>query len=176
MLQFFNRCFKGRSAWFLIGLSGIILELIALYFQHIMLMQPCVMCIYERCVLLGIIVASLIGALFPNSPLRYVAIFLWLYSAGKGIQLTWQHIMQQLFPSPFSRCDFFVDFPTWLPLDKWLPSIFVAQGDCSLQQWQFMSFSMPQWLLAIFSTYLLIGILVLMSQWIKPKRPYLFKR
>jgi len=164
MLHFLNRCSKQRQAWLLIGFSGLIFELIALYFQYIMLLQPCVLCIYERCALFGIIAASFVGAIAPNSSLRYIAIFLWIYSASKGIQLTWQHTMQYLYPSPFNTCDFFVDFPTFLPLDKWLPSVFSASADCSLQQWQLMSLGMPQWLLGIFSLYFLTSVLVLLSQ------------
>ncbi len=74
MLQFFNRCSQGRGAWLLLALTALVLELAALYFQHVMLLQPCVMCIYERVALFGILGASLLGALAPKSPLRYVAI------------------------------------------------------------------------------------------------------
>lgn len=74
MLQFLNRCSRGRGAWLLMALTAFLLELTALYFQHIMLLQPCVMCIYERVALFGILGASLLGAIAPRSPLRYLAI------------------------------------------------------------------------------------------------------
>ena len=45
MLRFFNRCSQGRGAWLLMALTALVLELVALYFQHVMLLQPCVMCI-----------------------------------------------------------------------------------------------------------------------------------
>jgi len=102
MLQFFNRCSQGRGAWLLMALTALVLELVALYFQHVMLLQPCVMCIYERCALFGILGASLVGAIAPKTPLRYVAILLWIYSAWEGVQLAWKHTMIQLHPSPFN--------------------------------------------------------------------------
>ncbi|WP_037386030.1 disulfide bond formation protein DsbB [Serratia sp. DD3] len=176
MLQFFNRCSKGRGAWILMALTALALELTALYFQHVMLLQPCVMCIYERVALFGILAASLIGAIAPKSALRYLAILLWLYSAGEGLRLAWKHTMIQLHPSPFNTCDFFVNFPSWLPLDKWAPAIFHASGDCSLLQWQFLSLEMPQWLIGIFAAYLLVGILVLISQFVRPRKRDLFGR
>lgn len=77
--------------------------------------------------------------------------------------------MIQFFPSPANTCDIFVRFPEWLPLDKWLPSVFVASGDCSEKQWSFLSLEMPQWLLAIFAVYFILGLLVLISQFVKPK-------
>jgi disulfide bond formation protein DsbB len=176
MLQFLNRCSKGRGAWLLMALTALALELIALYFQHVMLLQPCVMCIYERVALFGILGASLLGAIAPQSPLRYVAIVVWIYSAWRGVQLAWVHAMMQLHPSPFTTCDFFVSFPSWLPLDKWFPAIFVASGDCSVTQWEFLSQEMSLWLVGIFAVYLLIGVQVLISQFVKPKRRDLFGR
>jgi disulfide bond formation protein DsbB len=176
MLQFFNRCSQGRGAWLLLALTALVLELAALYFQHVMLLQPCVMCIYERVALFGILGASLLGALAPKSPLRYVAILLWIYSAWEGLQLAWKHTMIQLHPSPFNTCDFFVSFPSWLPLDKWVPAVFHASGDCSVRQWQFLSLEMPQWLVGIFAAYLLIGIVVLLSQFVRQRKRDLFGR
>ncbi len=50
----------------LMALTAFILELVALWFQHVMLLQPCVMCIYERCALFGIMGAGLVGAIAPK--------------------------------------------------------------------------------------------------------------
>ena len=169
MLQYLNQCSRGRGAWLLMALTAFILELVALWFQHVMLLQPCVMCIYERCALFGIMGAGLVGAIAPKTPLRYVAMVIWLYSAIRGLQLAWEHTMIQLHPSPFQTCDFAARFPTWLPLDKWLPQVFVASGDCSVRQWQFLSLEMPQWLVGIFAAYLLVAILVIIAQPFKAK-------
>ena len=158
------------------ALTAFILELVALWFQHVMLLQPCVMCIYERCALFGIMGAGIVGAIAPRTPLRWVAILIWLYSAWQGVRLAWEHTMIQLHPSPFATCDFSARFPTWLPLDKWLPSVFVASGDCAEKSWSFLTLGMPQWLVGILAAYLVIGILVLISQPFKPKRRDLFSR
>lgn len=63
MLQYLNQCSRGRGARLLMALTAFILELVALWFQHVMLLQPCVMCIYERCALFGIMGAGLVGAI-----------------------------------------------------------------------------------------------------------------
>ncbi len=176
MLQFLNRCSRGRGAWLLMAFTALLLELAALYFQHVMVLQPCVLCIYERVALFGVMGAGLLGAIAPATPLRYAAILLWAYSAWQGLMLAWKHTMILLYPSPFNTCDFFVNFPTWLPLDKWLPSVFLASGDCSVRQWEFLSLEMPQWLVGIFAAYLLVAALVLIAQLVKPKRRDLFGR
>jgi disulfide bond formation protein DsbB len=176
MLQYLNRCSQGRGAWLLMALTALVLELVALYFQHVMLLKPCVMCIYERCALFGIMGAWIVGAIAPKSGLRYAGILIWIYSAYEGIRLSWEHTMIQLHPSPFATCDFAARFPTWLPLDKWFPAVFVASGDCAEKQWEFLSLGMPQWLVVVFSVFMLIGLLVLIAQFVKPKRRDLFGR
>ncbi|HEY0211318.1 disulfide bond formation protein DsbB [Sodalis ligni] len=176
MLQFLNRCSRGRGAWILMVLTALALELVALYFQHVMLLKPCVLCIYQRVALYGVMGAGIIGAIAPATPLRYGALIIWLYSAWEGLKLAMKHTDIQLNPSPFVTCDFFVSFPSWLPLDKWLPSIFSATGDCAVRQWHFMSLEMPQWMIVIFGAYLLVGILVLIAQFFRPKKRDLFNR
>ncbi|PHM60343.1 disulfide bond formation protein DsbB [Xenorhabdus ishibashii] len=167
MFQFLKQSSQGRGAWLLMALTALILEAVALYFQHMMQLQPCVMCIYERVALLGILGAALLGAIAPKTPLRWLTILLWIYSAWQGLQLAWDHTMMQLYPSPFNTCEFFVQFPSWLPLNDWLPSMFQAFGDCSMKQWEFLTLDMPQWLIGIFAAYLLVGILVLVSQFFR---------
>lgn len=167
MLQYLNHFFARRLAWLLMALMAVILELAALYFQHVMLINPCVMCIYERCALFGIMGAGIVGAVAPYSKLRHIGILIWLYSAWRGIQLSWQHTMLQLHPSPFRTCDFAARFPSWLPFDKWLPSVFAATGDCAEKPWKFLTLAMPQWLLLIFSLFMLMGGLVLFAQFVQ---------
>ena len=119
---------------------------------------------------------ALFGAIAPKTPLRYVAMVIWLYSAFRGVQLTYEHTMLQLYPSPFATCDFMVRFPEWLPLDKWVPQVFVASGDCAERQWDFLGLEMPQWLLGIFIAYLIVAVLVVISQPFKAKKRDLFGR
>ena len=170
MLRFLNQCSRGRGAWLLMALTAFALEMVALWFQHVMLLKPCVLCIYERSALFGVMGAGLVGAVAPKTPLRYVAIAIWIYSAWRGLQLAYEHTMIQLHPSPFMTCDFAARFPTWLP------QVFLASGDCAERQWSFLTLEMPQWLLGIFAAYLAIAILVLIAQPFKPKRRDLFSR
>lgn len=71
MLRFLNRCSRGRGAWLLLAFTALALELTALYFQHVMLLKPCVLCIYQRCALWGVFAAGIVGAIAPSTALRY---------------------------------------------------------------------------------------------------------
>ncbi|MCR3755764.1 MAG: protein thiol:quinone oxidoreductase DsbB [Sodalis sp. Psp] len=176
MIQLLNRCFKNRKAWLLLLLTACVLELIALYFHHVVLLKPCVLCIYQRCALFGIVAAGLVGAIAPATPLRFVGLAVWLYSAWQGLLLAIKHTDIQLHPSPFVTCDFFVSFPIWFPLDKWLPSVFSANGDCAARQWRFFSLEMPQWMIVIFSTYLAVAVIVLIANFFCSLKCNLFTR
>ncbi|MCE0491459.1 disulfide bond formation protein DsbB [Pantoea sp. Mb-10] len=176
MLRYLNQCSRGRGAWLLLALTALALEAVALFFQHVLGQKPCVMCIYERCALFGVMGAGLVGAIAPKTALRWVALMIWLYSAVEGLRLAYEHTMIQLHPNPFVTCDFAARFPAWLPLNTWLPSVFVATGDCAERSWTFLSFSMPQWLIGVFAAYLAVAVLVAVAQPFKPKRRDLFGR
>lgn len=176
MLTYLNRCSQGRGAWLLLTLTALALLMAALWFQHMMGLKPCVMCIYERCALAGVMVAGVVGTIAPRTPLRWAALLIWLYSAWEGAHLSWEHTMMQLHPNPFVTCDFAASFPGWLPLDKWLPTVFVATGDCADRTWSLFSLSMPQWVVVIFATYLLVAALVLVAQFFRPRKRVIFLR
>lgn len=177
MLRCLNQCSRGRGAWLLLALTALIFELTALFFQHVMGLKPCVMCIYERCALFGVLGAGIAGAIAPGTfVLRWAGIGIWLCSAYQGLMLSVRHTDIQLHPNPFVTCDFAARFPSWLPLDKLLPAVFVASGDCTERSWSFLSWTMPQWMIVIFGSYLLIGVLVVIAQPFKAKRRDLFGR
>lgn len=175
-MLFFNQISHGRGAWFLLMLSALAFESCALYFQHVMGLPPCVMCIYERVAMLGVLTAGLIGMTAPqNIVIRWLGLITWGISAAWGLKLAIEHVGYQ-YPDPNdlfgATCDFFVSFPSWAPLNLWLPSVFEATGDCSVIVWQFLSFSMPEWLVFIFACMLITFTFVLVSQFTsKPKYP-----
>lgn len=168
MIEFLRRIASHRLAWGLLAASALCFELCALFFQHVLGLHPCVMCIYERIAILGVFAAGLLGMVAPEKwYLRWSAMLLWGYSAFWGLKLALKHVDYQVNPSPFNVCEGFVDFPSWAPLDKWVPWLFFPDGDCSEISWQFLSFSMPQWLVAIFAAYLLVFAVVTIGNLVK---------
>jgi disulfide bond formation protein DsbB len=90
----FKPVLKGTRSLAVDGVDRFCAEMVALWFQHVMLLQPCVMCIYERCALFGIMGAGLVG------PSRQNAAALCGLASGctapGGLQLAWEHTMMQL--------------------------------------------------------------------------------
>ncbi|MCT8555254.1 disulfide bond formation protein DsbB [Glaesserella parasuis] len=167
MLTYFKELSISRSAWLLLTASCTALEAAALYFQHGMGLNPCVMCIYERLALLAILIAGIIGFLAPRKTLvRWLALLLGLFGSIKGLSLAIKHTDYQLNPAPWNQCSPFVDFPETLPLNKWFPDLFEAtgKGDCGKVVWQFLDLSMPQWLIVVFSIYIVVFAVIIISQ------------
>lgn len=155
---------KQRWPWLLLAASALALELCALYFQHVMKLQPCVMCIYERIPVIGIFLSGLLGASAAHNILIRLSAFLgWIISAVWGVLLAIEHTGYQLNPSPFATCDFYPNFPSWAPLHQWVPWLFNPTGDCAEIVWQFLGYSMPQWLIVSFSIYALIFAVVVIA-------------
>ena len=162
---------KQRWPWLLLAASALTLELCALYFQHVMDLSPCVMCVYERIPVLTIILTGLIGASAPQKLfIRLIAFSGWIVSAVWGLLLAIEHTDYQLNPSPFATCDFLPNFPSWAPLHQWLPWLFNPTGDCADIVWQFLGYSMPQWLIVSFSIYILIFTVIAVSALLPNKK------
>lgn len=161
MYQFISNLPKQRLPWVLLALTGMGLEASALFFQYVMELSPCVLCVYERVAIMGIIFAGLVGAIAPSNPIfRFSGFALWFISAANSLIIAIEHVDIQFNPSPFSTCDFFPNFPTWAPLNDWAPWLFNPTGFCDEINWQFLSFSMPQWLVFISSVYLAVAVVV----------------
>lgn len=161
---------QSRLSWLLLLIFVVVFEACALFFQHVMMLSPCVMCIYERVAMMGVGIAALFGLMAPNnSVVRWLGLAAWGLSAYKGLMLALQHVDYQFNPSPFATCDLFVTFPNWAPLNKWVPWMFEAYGDCSKIVWQFLTLSMPQWLVVIFAANLVALAVIVLAQFAKTK-------
>jgi disulfide bond formation protein DsbB len=137
------------------------LEASALYFQYGLELGPCIMCVYQRVALFGVLFAGFLGVVSPHHPATvFSGLFLWLYSAYQGLVLALEHVEIQENPSPYYTCDVFPNFPQWLPLHEWLPSVFFPTGDCGEIAWSLFDISMPQWMIIVFGCYLSVAVIV----------------
>lgn len=170
MLKLLNQISSRRFPWVLLALTALGLELAALYFQYQLHLEPCVLCVYERTAVLGILAAGLIGAVAPWLVMvRGLSILIWGASAGWGLQLALKHTGIQLSPSPTNTCDFMASYPAWAKLDEWFPWLFQPTGFCEDIQWQFYGFTMPQTMVGIYALYLLVLLFVVLSQFVGKK-------
>ncbi len=159
-----------KWAWGLLFLSAFILELSALYFQYGMDLKPCIMCIYQRTAVVGVMLAALLPLIANNVMTRLVGFAAWGVSAIWGLLIAIEHVDLQNNSNPFfASCEIVPNFPAFMPLHHWFPKMFAATGDCGDIDWVFMDMSMPQWMIVIFSIYSVLFGLILFSRLVTKK-------
>lgn len=163
-MKFLSNLVTRPTAWQLLAISALGLELAALFFQYVLDLAPCIMCIYQRVAIWAIFFAGVVGSIGTQYLLvRVTAFLLWGVGAIWGLFIAIEHVETQTSAMSFLySCDFVPNFPTWAPLHEWLPALFAATGDCGDINWQFLGYSMPQWMIANYSAYtaLLAAVLV----------------
>ncbi|GLX83181.1 disulfide bond formation protein DsbB [Thalassotalea eurytherma] len=164
-MKFFANLHNNPQAWLLLAFSALVFEGCALYFQYILNLEPCIMCIYQRVAIFGILFAGIIGFIgSDNITARILAFASWGLGAIWGLVIALEHVEMQTSSMSFLfSCEVVPNFPSWAPLHEWLPSIFAATGDCGKISWQFLGYSMPEWMIIVFATYSLIWLVVLAS-------------
>ena len=154
-----------KRPWGLLFVSVLSLEMAALYFQHVMDLRPCIMCIYQRTALFGVMFAAIPAMLVNNVITRLMGYIGWGISAIWGLLIAIEHVDIQTAANPFfATCEFEPNFPSWAPLHEWLPTIFGATGDCGDINWSFMDMTMPQWMIVTFAIYSAIWAVMLVSR------------
>jgi disulfide bond formation protein DsbB len=144
---------RTRIPWLLVFGSALVLEMLALYFQYGMGLDPCVLCVYQRGAVLGIAIGGLIGAIYPQQLVVRAAGYLAIAaSAALGLRFALQHVA--VIGGSSFECGFLPDFPSWLPLHEWLPSLFQPTGMCGEIDWTFFGLAMPEVMIGVFAVYL----------------------
>ena len=160
------------KSWLLLALSALALELSALFFQYILDLAPCIMCVYQRVAICAIILAGFIGFAGCRFIIaRVLAYALWGTGAIWGLLIAVEHVeIQGNSSSLFFSCEFIPNFPSWAPLHEWIPFLFEATGDCGDINWQFIGYSMPQWMIVVYGVYTLTFAIILVNRLIHTKR------
>lgn len=165
MLDSIAKSVSNRLPWFLLFLSAFALEVTALYFQYAMELLPCIMCIYQRTAMLGIVFAGLLPTIVNTKITRFIAFVTWGISSIWGFLIAKEHVDIQTALNPFfASCEIVPNFPSFMPLHDWIPSFFAATGDCGDIDWQFFDISMPQWMMVIFGIYSVLFVVVLFAR------------
>jgi disulfide bond formation protein DsbB len=165
-VNYLSKITTTKSPWLLLAISALGLEATALFFQYAMDLAPCIMCVYQRLAIVAIIIAGVIGSVGNQYIIARLSAFaLWGIGAIWGLLIAIEHIeMQSNSGSLFFSCDIIPNFPSWAPLHEWIPFLFEATGDCGEISWQFLGFSMPQWMLVVYALYSITFVIVFLNR------------
>ena len=133
----------------------------ALYFELVLGLEPCPLCITQRLFMVLVGVLALIAALHnPGiSGQRIYAVLTALAAVGGGFFSSRQLWLQQLSAEQVPVCGpplgYLIDnFPLWETLQVLLR----GDGHCAEVSWHFLGLSMPAWVLLIFVVLLLLSL------------------
>jgi disulfide bond formation protein DsbB len=153
-----RRAVFGSIAVLTIGMLGF-----GLYLQHVKGLEPCPLCVLQRYAFVLIALFALLAAFSPR-PGKLGALFggLTVLSAAAGTAIATWHTWLQLNPPPSYSCGANFDYLiSSLPLTESLPKIFRGSGDCTAIDWSFLGLSIPNWSLAWFLVFLVVGVMAL---------------
>jgi disulfide bond formation protein DsbB len=120
----------------------------ALYAQHVLLLDPCPLCVLQRVAVIGLGIVFLIAALHDPSGWgrRVYAVLLGLFAADGATVAGWHVRLQNLPPSEVPSCGPGLDYMLEnFPLGEAMRMVFQGSGECAEVAWSFLGLSMPAW-------------------------------
>jgi len=120
----------------------------ALYAEHVLMLMPCPLCVFQRLAVISMGVVFLLATLHnPAGWGRRIYAVCILLAAGAGVGVAGRHVwLQNLPPDEVPSCgpgfDYIIDS---FPLADALKLIFSGSGECASIDWQFLGLSMPAW-------------------------------
>jgi disulfide bond formation protein DsbB len=131
----------------------------ALYHQFYQWLMPCLLCVYERMIVIVLGLLSLLAVIWQPATRRGVLIFSGFYAliALWGAGITVWHLLIQFGPKEAAvSCASSLPFPIDLnALPSWISAVIRPVGDCSVVDFTLFGMSMPFWLLITFIAFLL---------------------
>ena len=150
-----------RRLFFCGALLCAILLAVALYFQYVMHLEPCPLCIVQRAFVIALALITGVAAIHgPKGLGRRVYGALIVLVALSGAVVAGRHVyLQNLPPDRVPECgpglDYLLDA---FPPGEALAMIFRGSGECAEVQWTFLGLSIPGWTLLVFAGLTLFGI------------------
>ncbi len=142
-------CEIPARTWFFIGfLFCIVMELAAIYFQFVLLLEPCPLCITQRLILIGLALIFL-SATVHNPRLTGIRIYAGLATIASlaGTAVAAYHFAIQILPhDELSSCGPGASYILeHYPLADIVRQFLTGTGDCTHVVWSFLGLSMPFW-------------------------------
>ena len=145
----------------------------ALWLQHAGGLEPCPLCVLQRGAVITLGVLMLAGAIHdPGTIARRVYSVTIQIVAIAGALVAMRHVwLQSLPPGEAPECgpglEYMLDT---FPLTEVLEMVLRGSGECAEVQWTFLSFSIPEWTLALFLVLDAVGVLLL-TKWFAGRAP-----
>ena len=146
-----------------LGLIGV-----GLLLQHVVGLDPCPLCIFQRIAYFAVALFALLAAsLSPRASSRWVG-GLALLSALTGVGIAGWHVWLQLNPQGMSCGPGLATMLENFPLTEVLPKVFRGSGDCSESAWTLLGLTIAEWSLLWFVILSAATMYVLFARRFRP--------
>jgi len=139
----------------------------AFYFEYYLGLEPCPLCMLSRVTVLALGVCYLVATLHnPKGFSRKIYhIIISLFSL-LGVLISGRHAYLQSLPADeVPSCGPGIDYMLdTLPMSEVLKEVLYGSGECAEVSWQFLSLSMPIWMLIMYSTFLMFALMPLFKR------------
>ncbi|MEE9575263.1 MAG: disulfide bond formation protein B [Gammaproteobacteria bacterium] len=135
-----------------------------LYLEHVVGLEPCPLCVFQRIAYIVVGLFALIGAIHNPQKLFeriYTGLILIASLCGAGIagrQVWLQHLPEDKIPECGPGLDYMLDA---FPFTEALKMILSGSGECAEVQWTFLSFSIAEWSIVCFTGLIIVSITML---------------
>lgn len=126
----------------------------AIYFQAILELLPCPLCVVQRIAFMGVGLFALLA--FLHDP-RKIGRRIYAGATGlfalAGLVVAARHAWLVRHPEEAFTCSVSPEerFLNSLPLARWWPDMFEAEGDCLEVVWTFLGLGIPDWAVVLFT-------------------------
>lgn len=147
-----------RHLFFLAALASAGMMAIALYMQHVMHLEPCPLCIFQRVFVMAIGAVALVAALHNPGLLGrrlYAGLMGVLAVGGGGVagrQVWLQHLPADQVPECGPGLEYMLEA---FPLGEMLRLVLRGSGECAKVEWTLLGFSIAEWMLVVFAGFLI---------------------
>lgn len=148
-----------RYSWIALMLACLSFIMVGLYFQEVKKLAPCFLCINQRMALIVIMFGGLIGSIKPkNKKIIGTGFFFWILGGIYGISAAIYQVYLQKNPTPDFSCgpdmDYLIEIKGRIEAFRILLD---SPGNCSDVSWVFLGFSIAEWMVLIFSSFLIVA-------------------
>lgn len=150
-----------RSIYLTGFLGCVILIAVALYFQYVMNLEPCPLCIVQRVFFVVVGIICLVAFIHnPKSWGNKIYGILGAISAAAGAAVAGRHVwLQNLPPELVPECGPGLEYMLRVfPLTQVIDMVFTGSGECAEVAWQFLGLTIPGWTLVVYIVIALIAL------------------
>lgn len=122
----------------------------ALYAEHVLMLAPCPLCVFQRVAVILLGVVLLLAALHhPSGRGRKIYAAMTGVAAAGGAVVAGRHVWLQHLPADqVPACGPGLEYIIErFPLSEALRMVFTGSGECAVSDWSFLGLSMPAWVL-----------------------------